>query len=340
MNLQTATVQVGFDLELFKLLCKSEAPRSTGDISAETGADTALIGRILRYLAAIGAVDERASGQFAANHVTRNLAEKVTECGVRHYFASVSRQYQALPRFLGETGYAEPGDEVRTVFQSAWGTASHAFAWFGARPENLRRLNDFMAARREPGRSWLSVYPVEGRLREAGGCAPSRPLYVDVGGGIGHQCAQFRERYPDVPGRVVLQDLPHSIAAALPTPGVENMAHDFFEPQPVQGAKFYFMRWILHNHPHHKILKLLANTKAAMATVQDSILLIDEMILPETNAHVDAVAIDLTMMCAFAGMERTEKQWRSILDEAGLKLTNIYLYNPDSHESVMEVRLI
>lgn len=93
-----------------------------------------------------------------------------------------------------------------------------------------------MASRREPELSWLSVYPVQERLGDDGdGCRPSRPLYVNIGGGIGHQCAQFRERYPDVPGRVVLQDLPHSIAAALPTPGVENMAHDFFEPQPVEG---------------------------------------------------------------------------------------------------------
>lgn len=97
------------------------------------------------------------------------------------------------------------------------------------------------------------------------------------------------------------------------------------------------MRGVFHNHPHHKVLKLLANTKAAMAP--DSILLIDEIILPETSAHIDAVSMDLTMMCAFAGMERTEKQWRDVIAEAGLKLTNTYLYNPVGHENVMEVRL-
>jgi len=66
---------------------------------------------------------------------------------------------------------------------------------------------------------------------------PERVLYVNVGGGIGHQCAEFRNKYPasQIPGRVVLQDLPATIERALPTEGVENMAHDFFQPQPVKG---------------------------------------------------------------------------------------------------------
>jgi hypothetical protein len=216
-----------------------------------------------------------------------------------------------------------------------------------------------MAFRRQPELSWLTVYPV---AEQAKGCDPSRAVYVNIGGGVGHQCAQFKQRFPDIPGRVILQDMPHSIANALPTPGVENIVHDFFQPQPIKGefdplckpvfpfgqtsdyfhdmdlgAKFYFLRGVFHNHPPHKVIKLLENTKAAMAS--DSVMLIDEMIPPEMGAHVDALSMDLTMMTAFAGMERSEAQWRSILDEAGLKLIKTYEYNPVSHESVMEVRL-
>lgn len=103
------------------------------------------------------------------------------------------------------------------------------------------------------------------------------------------------------------------------------------------GAKLYFMRGVFHNHPPHKVLKLLENTKAAMAP--DSVLLIDEMILPETDVHIDAASMDITMLAAFAGMERSEAQWRSVIDEAGLRLVKTYVYNPVSHESVMDVRL-
>lgn len=104
------------------------------------------------------------------------------------------------------------------------------------------------------------------------------------------------------------------------------------------GAKFYFLRGVLHNHPPARVRKILGNIRAAMSS--DSILLIDEMILPEVNTHIDAASMDLTMMGAFAGMERTEEQWRSTIHEAGLELTKTYLYNPLSHENVMEVRLL
>jgi hypothetical protein len=122
---------------------------------------------------------------------------------------------------------------MHTVFQDAHNTTLHAFSWFSEHPENLTYFNNFMAFRREPELSWLTVYPI---TEEAKDCNDAnRPVYVNIGGGIGHQCAQFKKAYPDIPGRVILQDMPHSIANALQTPGVENMAHDFFEPQPIRG---------------------------------------------------------------------------------------------------------
>lgn len=71
-------------------------------------------------------------------------------------------------------------------------------------------------------------------------CGPQGVLFVDIGGGIGGRCAKFKAKYPDVQGRVVLQDLPHAIQMALPTEGVENMLHNFFTPQPVQGRLSLF----------------------------------------------------------------------------------------------------
>lgn len=131
------------------------------------------------------------------------------------------------------TGYVNPTNELKTVFQQAWGTSLHHFSWFAEHPEALQYFNDFMALRRQPDISWLSVYPVE---KEAAGCDSARPVYVNIGGGIGHQCAQFKDKYPALAGRVILQDLPHSISNALHTPGVENMAHNFFDPQPIKGT--------------------------------------------------------------------------------------------------------
>ncbi|KAH7325878.1 S-adenosyl-L-methionine-dependent methyltransferase [Stachybotrys elegans] len=334
LHLQTAAVKIGFDLKLFRLLVEAKEPLSVEQISQKTGADPAFLGRFLRYLASVGPVKEVGKDLFAANNVTKNLAEDVTEAGVSHCFETIGPQYQALPKFMKKTGYQNPTNEVETVFQDAWNTTDHAFAWFRDRPENLRYFNDYMAFRREPTLSWLTVYPVE---EEAKDWPADRPLYVNIGGGIGHQSAQFKEKYPDLAGRVVLQDLPHSIEKALPTPGVENMVHNFFEPQPIKGAKFYFSRGVLHNHPDHKVKKLLENTKSAMTS--DSVMLLDEMVLPETGVNAYAATMDIVMMAAMSSSERTEAQWRKILDDVGLKLVKTYTYNPVSYEAVMDVRL-
>ncbi|KAL2043501.1 hypothetical protein N7G274_003808 [Stereocaulon virgatum] len=158
-----------------------------------------------------------------------------------------------------------------------------------------------------------------------------------MGGGVGHQCAQFKARFPHVPGRVILQDLPHSIDKALPTPGVENMVHDFFEPQPVKEAKFYFTRGVLHNHPDEKAQLILRNIMLAMG--KESIILLDEWVLPKTGVSSYAASMDLTMMAAFASKERTEAQWRILLDSVGLRLVKSYTYNPLNYETVMDVRM-
>jgi hypothetical protein len=258
----------------------------------------------------------------------------VTEAGITHCFETIGPVYQTLPAFLKKTNYKNPVDENNTVFQDAWNTDKHTFKWFTDNPENLRYFNDYMRFRREPVLSWLSVYPVE---QETQGLDPSRAVYVNIGGGVGHQCAQFKEKYPSVPGRVILQDMPHSIAKALPTPGVENMAHDFFQPQPIQGAKLYFTRGVCHNHPDHKVKLLLQNIKAAMAP--DSVLLLDEWVLPETGVSSYASSMDLVMMASFAALERTEAQWQQLLSEVGLKLVKTYPYNPVSYEAVMDIRL-
>ncbi|KAI1141460.1 S-adenosyl-L-methionine-dependent methyltransferase [Hypoxylon sp. FL0543] len=334
LHLQTAAVKIGFDLSLFEYLSEAGEPLTLEQIAQKTGADKRFLGRYMSYLASVGTVEQVTKDQYAANNVTENLTEKVAVAGISHCFETIGPQYQELPAFLRKTAYRNPEDELHTVSQDAWKTPLHHFAWLGTQPEKLRYFNDYMAFRREAELSWLSVYPV---AEETRGWSPDKPVYVNIGGGIGHQCAQFKEKYPNVPGQVILQDLPHSIEKALPTPGVQNMVHNFFEPQPIKGAKFYFFRGVMHNHPDHKIRQILLNTKAAMAP--ESVLLLDEWVLPESGVNAYAASMDLTMMVAFAAMERSEAHWREILADVGLNIVKIYRYNPVSYESVMDVRL-
>lgn len=135
---------------------------------------------------------------------------------------------------MKKTGYKNPTDQSYTAFHDAWNTTTDVYSWVMNHPEHLEPFNKYMALRGkdQPKNSWLNVYPVSKKIL---GLDSERPVFVDVGGGIGHKAAEFLEKYPDMSGRVILQDLPNSIAKALPTQGVEKIAHDFFQPQPVKG---------------------------------------------------------------------------------------------------------
>lgn len=67
---------------------------------------------------------------------------------------------------------------------------------------------------------------------------------------------------------------------------------------------------------------------------EDSVLLIDEMVLPDTDVPWQATQIDLSMMAFFGSAERTRSQWHDMLQSVGLVIANIYVYSA-SHESVM-----
>ena len=53
-------------------------------------------------------------------------------------------------------------------------------------------------------------------------------------------------------------------------------------------------------------------------------LLISEYILPDRDTALFPATLDIQMMGLHAGMERSEKQWRTLLDSAGLKVVKIW----------------
>ena len=68
---------------------------------------------------------------------------------------------------------------------------------------------------------------------------------------------------------------------------------------------------------------------------KDSVILIDDMVLPNRGAHWRATQLDLAMMAGLAAMERTEKQWYALLEAAGLKIKQIYTYTPELRDSII-----
>ena len=55
----------------------------------------------------------------------------------------------------------------------------------------------------------LEVYPVLEKTET--NMDPERALFVDVGGGYGTQAIAFQKKWPHLPGRVIIEDLPETV---------------------------------------------------------------------------------------------------------------------------------
>ena len=69
-----------------------------------------------------------------------------------------------------------------------------------------------------------------------------------------------------------------------------------------------------------------------------STLLINDYVVPEMGASLRVASMDLQMMSLFAGIERTESQWRSLLDLSGLEIVKIW-YSATGLESIIETKI-
>ena len=155
----------------------------------------------------------------------------------------------------------------------------------------------------------------------------SRVLAVDIGGGRGEAMHELRKACPHLQGEMILQDraevLDNISEADLPSATVTKMAHDFFTPQPVQGAQVYYIRRVLHDWNDVDCARILSAIKPAMAS--DSRILVSDMCLPEPSTVKEAGAIWMdVMMLAIGGKERSERDWIALGKRCGLVLRRVW----------------
>ena len=149
-------------------------------------------------------------------------------------FENCGPLFQEMPAFLRKINYQDVTDGKATVFQPAYNTELDTYTYFSQHPENLKSLIKYMGLEQGVRGRWLKEYPFE---KQTQGWNPNseEALFVDIGGNVGHYCALFKSRFPNIPGRILLEDLPDTLTHALPTPGVEKLEHDFFQPQQIKG---------------------------------------------------------------------------------------------------------
>ncbi|CAG8050321.1 unnamed protein product [Penicillium salamii] len=337
-GLVNAMLRVGADIGLFGLLAKSDTPLKVDRIAESTNASPQLLERVLRYLAATNVIKESAANEYTANMLTHVLADPKGEAMIYHGFDTHGPVVQAMPDFFAENNYQDVTDNTNTPFQKAHNTKLTSFEWLVQQTKHFENLQKVMTSLQ--GSEWTHDFDLlDDEVQKVPSSAPhavESPFFVDVGGGHGHQCRELGKKYPNLLGRMVLQDLPEAVEKLAPIEGVEIKAYNFFQPQAVTGAKFYYLRRIMHDWPDNEAAVILRNTAAAMNP--ESRILIDDTVLPDTGANWQSTLADLAMM-AFGGKERTEAQWRSLAKSAGLRLEQIHTYVASTYTAVVVLAL-
>lgn len=112
--------------------------------------------------------------------------------------------------------------------------------------------------------------------------------------------------------------------------------------KPETGASFYYIRNVLHDHQNDPCVTILRKIKDAMAP--NSTILIDELVLPETMEIIDKdvgwmASLDIGLMASLAGRERTEQEWRVVVEEAGLRIKETREYDREGNAVIVVVQL-
>ena len=142
----------------------------------------------------------------------------------------------------------------------------------------------------------------------------SEYTWVDVEGGKGHHVQELVMNYPDAKGRFATQDLP-SVIDDIEKSGVklssriEPMAHSFLTPQPIKGARTYWLANILHNWADGVCFQILSNLKDALIPGYSK-LIVANMIMADEDVPLRQSGLDIAMMFLHSGSQRSEDEWR------------------------------
>ncbi|KAI3889085.1 hypothetical protein MKW92_051090 [Papaver armeniacum] len=147
---------------------------------------------------------------------------------------------------------------------------------------------------------------------------------VDVGGGTGIMITEIVKANPHIRG--INFDLPHVVATAPEQPGVEHVGGDMFVHIPEADA--VIMKWILHDWGDEECVKILRNCYKAIITKKKNgkVIIVDCVLRPDGDGSFDntGLAFDLLMIAhASGGKERTEVEWKMLLNNAGFSRCNI-----------------
>ncbi|KAL5340853.1 S-adenosyl-L-methionine-dependent methyltransferase [Aspergillus crustosus] len=325
-----ASLKIARDLQLF------EKWHEQGD--GLVGCQSGLLVRILRHLEANYVLEQVSADTFKPSRFSLALLQPEVGEWITFLYDATIPCFHKAPWYLESTNYTNPSDLNNCIFQSAkGGFKGDFFQYYTENPREGAAFNTIMGSVVAAQTNWLDIIPVQEHILADADPDPSSPLIVDVGGNIGHDMEKVRLAFPDLASRFYLQDLPAVIARAKCPDPVHKIAHDFFQPQSVHGARVYYLHGVLHDWPDETAKQILLMLKGAMKCGYSK-LLIHDHVIPEADVHPYTTSFDLGMMVLFAGKERTERKWRALLLSAGYSFVRIWR-SPLAVQAIVEVEL-
>ena len=278
--------------------------------------------RVMRTCASIGLFTEDAEGRFGPTP----LSEVLT--------ASATGSVKAVAQEAGGTWlriFGELSETIRTgepqchrVFGMGW------WDYLNANPKELANFGEAMKAN--------SQNSMQGVLENCDFHAVTN--VADLGGGFGHLVIALLEKYPVLHG--ILVDLPELIPVAQeknPAPEavaarLEYHGQNMFERVP--SAHTYIMKHIIHDWDDEHCVRLLQNCRDSMRG-DGRVICIDAVLPPMGDSSgTPAKLLDLLMMGAIRGKERTLQQWNELYGAAGFRVTSVTPLRDNFGTSIVE----
>lgn len=278
-------------------------------LAKKTETDEDALYRVLRLLASLEIFTEVKDRLFANNEASHSIRSDAPE------------SQRAILEFITDPFHFKMYADMLPSIKDGRSSVEHVygkdvFEVFKEDQDEQRRFNNAMTNLSESGaRAVLSAYDFSGI-----------DTLVDVAGGHAVLLTSILKQYPSMKG--ILFDLEHVVAGAQKRIAELNLLDrcstaygDFFKNVPTGDA--YIMKHIIHDWNDERALIILNNCHAAMAKSGARKLLLVEMILPGRNVAHPSKFLDVEMLMLPGGRERSEAEFKTLLEKAGFTLTRI-----------------
>ena len=282
------------------------SPRSVDFLAKATGTHERSLYRILRFLASHGIFEEKGKRQF--DHTPLSLCLRGdAESSFRPAAQMFHQIYPVWDGLHHSAITGEPG--INKVFGQPW------FDYIGTHPDLAPIFDAAMPAiHGHETKAMLEAYDFS-----------AIHVLADIGGGNGSLLGAVLQHYPKLKG--ILFDLGHVVGRtreSLKAYGVDDRCSviegNFFKSVP-SGADTYLFRHIIHDFTDEQSVQILNNCRKVIPN--NGRLLIIEGVVPTGNEPSLAKDFDMVMLTFPGGIERTEEEYRFLLEQAGFQLSSI-----------------